>query len=193
MGKAGNLGMPCPCSSLLALVIFNSSRAQAPRFVLLCNYKECSLGRARWKYKVPISPPSLLTADSSAQYSHHGQLQSFRSYGRCRTALSREFSVTDLPHLNQTAAETLSPGFLLKEYQKAAFPQILFSPSPQMVVWGTLEKVSFMLFNCLNAVWILWFNTRLKINVLFVMLPVCDKDGLEIFWAFCLLLPVDST
>lgn len=102
-------------------------------------------------------------------------------------------SVTDWPHLNQTAAENLSPRFLPKEYQKAAFPQILFSPSPQMVVWGTLEKVSFMLFNCLNAVWILWFNTRLKINVLFVMLPVCDKDGLEIFWAFCLLLPVDST
>ena len=127
MGKAGNLGMPCPCSSLLALVIFNSSRAQAPRFVLLCNHKECSLGRARWKYKVPISPPSLLTADSSAQYSHHGQLQSFRSYGRCRTALSREFKVSQIgPTWTKLQQKLSALDFFRRNTKRQLFPRYCF-------------------------------------------------------------------
>lgn len=37
----------------------------------------------------------------------------------------------------------------------------------------------------------LWFNTRLKINVLFVALLMCDKDWFESFST--LLLLVDST
>lgn len=127
MVKAGNLGMPCPCPSLLVLAILNSSHAHAPKFILLCNCKECPLGKARWKYKVLISPPSLLTADSSAQSSHRGQLQSFRSYGGCRTVLSREFWLSQTaPTWTELQQKFSAPSSFWRNTKRQFFPRYCF-------------------------------------------------------------------